>query len=416
MTILSEKRLADSEALADLLVARQPICDEQMEVVAYELLFRDQHSATHAKIVDANDATAKVILNSVLEIGLDNIVGQLPAFINLTRSFILGRYQLPLPTHRVILEVLEDMIVDEELIKGLRLLKEQGYTIALDDFLYAPGHEALIGIADIVKLDLMALNGDELARHADILRRHPVKLLAEKVEDQQSFERCRSLGFDYYQGFFFAEPQTIAAPRSLVSRPSALISLANIMDPGTRVDEITAILDKDVALGYRIINAINCGYCALPKRIDSVAEALAALGLSGLRNLGGVLILAGVERKPRYLVQTLLTRAKMAERLAALSQREHIEDFFTAGMLSVLPPLLDLPIDEALQGLRIKASVRAALLDRQGPVAEVIDCVLSYERGEWDKLHYLSLNTTQIRRAYLHAITWSNEIYRDLMH
>jgi EAL and modified HD-GYP domain-containing signal transduction protein len=147
-----------------------------------------------------------------------------------------------------------------------------------------------------------------------------------------------------------------------------------------------------------------------------MAEALATLGLTGLRNLCGVLILAGVESKPRYLVQTLLTRAKMAERLAALSQRDDIEDYFTAGMLSVLPPLLDLPIDEALRGLRINASVRAALLDRQGPLAEVIDCVLSYERGEWDRLHCLSLNATQIRRAYLHAITWSNDIYRDLLH
>jgi EAL and modified HD-GYP domain-containing signal transduction protein len=405
----------EPESLADLLVGRQPICDRNMEVVAYELLFRDRQTASQARITDADNATAKVILNAVLEIGLDNIVGPLPAFINLTRSFILGRYQLPLPSGRVILEVLEDVTVDEELIEGLTRLKAQGYSIALDDFLFQPEYETLVQLADIVKLDLMALDREELIEHARILAAFDVELLAEKVEDRKTFEDCRALGFDYYQGFFFAEPQTITAPRTLTSRPSALQQLGQLLDPEIRGERLCSTIETDVALSYRVINAVNAAYYSLPKRIDSIADALSTLGDEGVRNLSALLILTGVERKPKYLVQTLLTRAKMAERLAIMAEQNEIEDYFAAGMLSVLPPLLDLPIQAALSGLRIKASLRDALLDRRGPVAEVLDCVLRYERSEWEDLHCFALDIGQIRRAYLQAITWSNQTHAELM-
>jgi EAL and modified HD-GYP domain-containing signal transduction protein len=212
-------------------VGRQPIYNCEMQVVAYELLFRGGEFHTSAEIIDADKATSQVLLNTFLEFGLDNIVGELPAFINLSRGFLLGHYQLSLPPDRVVLEVLEGIVVSEELITSLRSLSKQGYTIALDDFIYEQRYRELVDIANIVKIDLLMLTKDTLKEHVRLLRQHEVKLVAEKVETQDDFEFCRALGFDYYQGFFFAKPKTLGAQCIPINRLAVLRILAELQNP-----------------------------------------------------------------------------------------------------------------------------------------------------------------------------------------
>ncbi|MGQ0659009.1 MAG: EAL and HDOD domain-containing protein [Chromatiales bacterium] len=193
----------------EILVGRQAIFDRDLKIVAYELLFRDVRSGKRADFRDADDATSRVIDNTLYGIGFRNLVGELPAFINVTRGLLLAGDPLPLRKDEVILEVLEDIEVDEVLLARLRTLSASGYAIALDDFFYDPRHKPLIDIADIIKVDIGLVPAAVLPQHVRELKGHDVKLLAEKIETAEQMDRCRALDFDMFQGYFLAEPDTV---------------------------------------------------------------------------------------------------------------------------------------------------------------------------------------------------------------
>ena len=185
----------------DIFVGRQPIFDRQLNVVAYELLFRSSE-VNEAGPLEPYQATAQVLLNTFLGIGLDTLVGDKRAFVNFSRGFLLLDYVQLFPADRVGIEVLENTVVDAELLEEVRSLSAQGYTIALDDFTYDDSLQPLVALADIIKLDVRALDRSALEEHVALLRQYEVKLLAEKVETRDEFTACQDLGFDYFQGYF----------------------------------------------------------------------------------------------------------------------------------------------------------------------------------------------------------------------
>ena len=142
-----------TESVTEAYVSRQPIYRSKMDVYGYELLFRDSGSTDEAAIVDGDRATAQVILNFI-EIGLEQIVGRDLAFINLTRNFILEGHCASLPKDRVVLEVLENVTADPEIVESLQKMSQQGYVIALDDFVYDESLRPLVELADITSVRL----------------------------------------------------------------------------------------------------------------------------------------------------------------------------------------------------------------------------------------------------------------------
>ncbi|KKM25215.1 hypothetical protein LCGC14_1597270, partial [marine sediment metagenome] len=197
--------------LSSIVIARQPIFDRQYQTYAYELLFRNnsEDNAANFDQFDGDLATTKVINYSFLEFGIDNLIGNHLAFVNLTRNFILNGDPLPFAGDRVVLEVLEDIEVDDELITAVRKLAHHGYHIALDDFIFHESLRPLLEVASIVKVDILSLSEAALREHVEILKTYPVKLLAEKVETKAEFELCFELGFEYFQGYFFCRPNIV---------------------------------------------------------------------------------------------------------------------------------------------------------------------------------------------------------------
>lgn len=191
--------------MSNIFIARQPIYDRKLNVFAYELLYRASDEINHANITDGNDATSQVPVNALIEIGLPELVGNALAFINLTQQHILNGLPITLAQENVVLEVLEDVIPDKALISALQKLKNEGYTIALDDFVCHDSKQPMVKLADIIKIDIMQLQGAALTEQVKMLRPVDVKLLAEKVETPEEFEYCKALGFDYFQGYFSAD-------------------------------------------------------------------------------------------------------------------------------------------------------------------------------------------------------------------
>ncbi|MGM0477380.1 MAG: EAL and HDOD domain-containing protein [Pseudomonadota bacterium] len=401
----------------EVMVGRQPIYDSRMVVRAYELLFRDD-AVNRAAVTNGDQATARVLYNTFVEIGVDTIVGKNKAFVNLTLPFLLGEYPLPASPGNLVLEILEDIQPSESLMESLRELKRQGYTIALDDFVYSPHLEPLVELAQIIKIDITLLDQDQLAEHVRHLKRPGKFLLAEKVETHEEFAYCQSLGFNLYQGYFFCRPN-IVKRKQMPANQLAMLQLMNaLQDEDIDARELERLISQDVTLSYRLLRLVNSAYFNLNNKVESVQRALMLLGLDAVRNWSSLLALSSVDDKPLELVRTASIRARMCENLGpdidgGLSKGA----YFTVGLFSTLDALLDQPIEEVLAELPLQPGITAAIVDQEGTAGTVLKATLAYEQGDWETLKGLEtgLPASTVRDHYLEALAWSDSMIAEVL-
>jgi EAL and modified HD-GYP domain-containing signal transduction protein len=401
------------EASTTVFVGRQPIFDRRLEVFGYELLFRRGHVGA-ANVTDGEQATAQVIINTFMEIGLEQIVADRLAFLNFTRSLLCGRRWMLLPKERVIIEVLEDVSADPEVLAVLYAIAAQGYAIALDDFVCQGERHALAELAHIIKFDVRALQGQALAEQVEMVRRPGLKLLAEKVETEEEYAFCRELGFDYFQGYYFSKPQVLEGQRLPPDRVGTLRLLFELQDPEISVSRLEHLIRLDLSLSYKILRYINSAFVALPRRISAIREAVILLGLDRVRMWASLIAMAGLQVGPRESLVTAMIRARMCEDLATERGAEEPDRYFTVGLLSMLDVLVGQPLPELLTMLPLAAEVADALLSNKGPMGEVLTCVIHYERAEWDKVRLKGVSPGFIRQSYLQSVRWATAMGRDI--
>ena len=303
--------------MPDIFVGRQPIYDRKIHVVGYELLFRSGGNMADAfQKIGADGATSTTIINSYLEIGLDKLVGNHYAFINLTEKFLLSDDALPISPKQVVLEVLENITITDDIVKAVERLKLEGFIIALDDYIYNPAHKPLISLVDIIKIDVLQLDQQQLIEHVYTLKRHNVKLLAEKVETMDEFAFCHKLGFDYFQGYFLSKPRVIKST-SLASNKLAVLNLLSVlMNPDSQIEEIEEAMAFDVSISYKMLKLINSAIFNLNRTVESIQQAIVILGRKKLRSWASLIALANLDDRPSEMVHLAMTRAKMCEILA----------------------------------------------------------------------------------------------------
>ncbi len=405
-----------TDSVTEAYVSRQPIYRSHMDLFGYELLFRDGEK-DHAVIVDGDRATASVILN-FFELGLERIVGKNRAFINLTRNFILDGHCVSLPSDRVVLEVLEDVTADPEIVRALKDLLARGYLIALDDFVNEDSLRPLVDLADIVKVDVLGIERAVLKQRVSALSGFDVALLAEKVETQEDFDFCNGLGFDYFQGFFFCKPNLIHGKQIPANRMAATRLVGKLQDPDIKEEELEETIKQDVTLSYKLLRFVNSAYCALPRKVDSIGHAAMMIGTERIRIWASLLMLATMDDKPRELIVTAVVRAKMCEALAESLRLPATDQFFTVGLFSVLDAMLDATLAEVLERLPLTEQITQALGQHDGPLGQVLEFAIAYERSEWARLgdltEQLKLAPADIRRAYFESVAWTLEIMDEL--
>jgi len=390
----------------EVFVGRQPIYTQQLDVFAYELLFRTG-DLQHAGVTDGNQATAHVLVNTFLELGLDTLVGSKRAFVNLTRDFLLQDYSLVFPADRVVLEVLEDVEVDDDVLAALRNLSAQGYSIALDDFFYQEHLRPLVELADIIKIDVLASGRTTVAEHVKLLRHYDVQLLAEKVETQEDFTYYKTLGFEYFQGYFFCRPDVVKGQRSPTNRLVILELLAKLQSPETTFHALEALISRDVSLSYKVLRAANAAIYTGARKVESIHQALQLVGLTAMTNIVSLFLLANIDDKPHELLITAMVRAKMCEQLAKRMQQSNSATFFTVGLLSVLDAFMDRPMPAILPTLPLADEIVAALLAHEGRLGATLRCVLAYERGDWETVQNLGCPRDLLVKTYLEALMWA---------
>jgi EAL and modified HD-GYP domain-containing signal transduction protein len=400
--------------MSTVCVARQPIFDRNLKVVAYELLFRDCEQNV-AAIDQADDATSQVLLTALVELGLDHLVGNQSAFVNFTSSFVLSGHCDALPADRIVLELLEGAEATDALVSALKDLIDSGFRLALDDFVYLAGYDRLLDLASIVKMDLRA-NQDDFRAEVDRLKRFPATLLAEKVETPEEFDRCLELGFGLFQGYFFARPRLVTGRRTPSDRLTTLRLIASLNAPDISLKEVESLIVREPVLAQKLLKFINSTHVGLRVPVNSIGMAVALVGPRKLRSWATLLTLGRLTHCPREVLVTANIRAHMCETLAKSVKTGDPDSAFTVGLFSVLDVLAGRPMDEILDELPLSDDVKSALLNRNGSLGSTLQSVLAYEtRLETVRQpNDPQAVANQMMRTYLDAVAFSDTIFAEL--
>jgi EAL and modified HD-GYP domain-containing signal transduction protein len=392
-------------------LARQPILDVNLTLRGYELLARDVRGRVPGR-VPGPAATCNVLVNALAEFGLERVVGTAPAFVNITREFVVGEMPLPLPPEKVVLEVLESVEPDEEVQRGLRRLRAGGFRIALDDYTGPrPGYDALFPLADYIKVDCFGRTVAEIAQIVHGLKGQRARLLAEKVETHQEFRAYRDLGFPLFQGFFFAQPMLLRGHATSASRVNLLHLLAELQDLDATPEKIENIISRDPALSLKLVRYLNSVHVGLRHRVEGLREVVVYLGTETVRNFACMILLSRVHDKPRQLMTTAMMRARMCEELAQRTNQGGPRRAFTVGLFSILDALTDRALDEVLADLPLAEEIGAALLHHQGVLGEQLKTVLAFEKADWMRIPE---HAPELEQAYEAAAKWVADVEREL--
>jgi EAL and modified HD-GYP domain-containing signal transduction protein len=397
----------------DFLIGRQQIFDCDLRVFAYELLFRDINGNS-VETFGPTAASNQVIVDSLLEYGLDKIVGKQLAFINLTRENLLSETPSLLPKDKVVLEVLEDVQVDDALIQALRHLVREGYKIALDDFEFEERWLPVVEMAHFIKFDIQKVSPATSVWVMDRLKQLPIRFLAEKVETQEQYLQYKALGCQYFQGYYFSRPNTVRGKRLETTQHAVLQLLAKINRPNISIPELAHTISMDVGLTYKLLRYINSAFYALPKQIDSLQFAITYLGIREIQRWASLVSLASFRDRPREILKIALIRAKMCESLAVSIKLPNSEQFFLVGLMSTIDQLLEVPLDEAVAGLPLSGEVKSALVSHAGLAGEALSCAVNFERWKLDAAHFEDLGLSKIGEIHLESVGWANKIAQVL--
>ena len=403
-------------ALEDVFIARQPIFDRCSSVAGYELLFRSGPE-NRFPTMDTDLAASQGLERALMSFGFDSITDSKPAFVNLSRRVLLSELYTLLPPERSVIELLETVEPDADVIAACGRLKDNGYRLALDDFVYRPGFDPLLDLADFVKIDFRN-EASRAPATVDRLKGRPPRLLAEKVETLGERVLAERLGFELFQGYFFCKPEMIAGKAIGPSKANYLRLLREVGQGEVEFDRVESVIRQEVAFSVRLLRYLNSAGFGWRYEVETINHALRLLGVRQLRKWVAAVATVGLaEGKPTDLLVTGLLRARLAELLAEPAGLGRADlDLFFAGLLSVMDAVMDQPLDQVVASMGASPELTAGLLRREPPFGPVLDLVVAQEQGDWSRLEDLAgrlgMPTADVQEAYRSASNWAASLVK----
>lgn len=396
-------------------IARQPIFNLRKNLYAYELLYRGLEELSLA-LVGGDRATSVVLTSSFLTEGLEKISNSRPCFVNFTEELLLQNVAANFPSDKIIVEILEDVAPTPAVIDACRTLKKQGYTLALDDFVFDKKLMPLIELADIVKFDFRLTPVAQIQDALLSLAPYHIDFLAEKVETYEEFEEAKTLGFTYFQGYFFAKPEVLQIKELAANRITLLSLVAEVNRPEIERKRLTELISSDVSLSYKLFRYINSAYFSRLSKVDSIPYAIAFLGEIEVRRFITMLAISEMSsNKPAELVRLAVIRAKFCEGLARMSRKSpNPDELFMVGLFSLLSAMLDAPVDEIFSKIPISREAILALTRLEGPYARFLQTVIAHENRDGDAclgfLNDIEVPVEKVAEIYLKAVYYADTL------
>lgn len=400
-------------------VARQAIYDKQKQVFAYELLFRNGLENCFPDVLP-DEATSSMLAGSHLSVGVENITFNKPAFINFHEDTLLYRFPFTLNPLNVVIEIVETVKVSPELIAACEHISNCGFKIALDDYDFDPKWESLMPFAQYIKIEVDAINFDNpstISKLKAFLQQGKV-LIAERVETMCQFEALRSIGIEYFQGYFLSKPEVVKHKNIEVSLASIVELVGISVSSDFNLERINDIFETDLGLSFKLMRFINNPMFNKRHPIDSLSHALKYLGQVELKKFIALLAIANLKgNKPLDLIVTSLCRAQFCKLLAAkMAQKEDPPNSFILGLFSLVDALLDKPMPELMQALPFSKEFADVLCQQRtdGKLAQQYSLCIAFEHANWEEIdklaHATQIDLPTLFSLYYESMQWAHNM------
>lgn len=410
----------------EVFIGRQPIFNLHEQVVAYELLYRNKDSNSFP-MIDSDAATVNVLINSFVNIGIDEVTKGRPCFVNFTENLLIGPLTDYLDPTKVVIEILEDVPITKKLISHIRDLKNKGFKIALDDFVLDESveiYDELFKYIDYIKVDFLLtslVERMEIENKVKIKFPH-IELLAEKVETRNQFDVAKHSGYVLFQGYFFEQPQVIKSTDIPANTMQYFHIISLLRDNEPNINVIAENIERDISLSYKLLQLINQSTMRSKLKIRTIKQAVLMLGISELRKW---IYLLAMRENSAYgesnlfgeLMRRSLFRAKVCEEVAKLNAKKNYSEYFLMGLFSLIDSLLRRPMNMILQQLPFSEEIAETISGGNTAMSPYLDFSIALSKLEWDKVEklgaQLGLSEEQVIKIQLKAEDWVEETFKD---
>jgi EAL and modified HD-GYP domain-containing signal transduction protein len=390
-------------------MARQPILDVRGQVHAYELLFRDglENSFRGTDL----ELASRTIVDNIVIFGLQDLSGGLPAFVNCTDEVLTADLASALPPQTTVLEILETVEPTAELVQACRKFKAQGFRIALDDFIWDPKFAPLVEVADYIKVDFL---GSHAAERQEVLRNiygSRAKLVAEKVETLEEFNKARSEGFTLFQGYYFCRPVMLEKRKIPANRLHHLEILQLLHAEPMDFRRLVPLVKSDASLTHRLLRLVNSAGYGVRQEIRSIQSALVIVGEDTFRRIATLAIASELNTgQPAEILRMALVRGRFCE-LAASLAKLCVTEQYLVGLLSLFPAMLQVPMDQLTPMFPLRPQIRESLNGAANPERCLLAWIEAHERGDWRGSDAIAqaagLNGERLYACYAEAVPWA---------
>jgi EAL and modified HD-GYP domain-containing signal transduction protein len=378
----------------DFVMACQPIFSRDLDVFAYELLFRRCIGDECAVISDYDDATSQIIADG-FTLASQRLGKNGKVTINVGCDNIVSRNVLALPSDRALLEIPGDTQTTGDFLGAAKELRKAGYQFLVDNYdPDSPGACELLAVADYVKVPVNGLDGKRVAQVKRSLSGWNGKTVAARVENWEAYAGCKYLGFDFFQGFFFAYPKDLVGKKISSFKTARLKLLQLLSDEEASLSEIVNVISADQALSIRLLNFVNSVAFSLENRVDSLKRAASLVGLNTLKKWAMSAALSDLDSSGKG-VELSFMAMHGATFLGLLAEKHTLGDcsaetLYLLGLLNNVDALMGMKMKEVVDGMPLLAVVKKALVrDPQEPLTRFLQLLDAIGRGDWNQAQTL---------------------------
>lgn len=406
-----------------MLVALVPLFDENMAVRAYSIFSQKDNFLLNPMLLGTgqNDGATRIAgLEVIQSMGIETMSEDKEIFVPITNISVFADIEnaCDAPHERLVLLIDNTIPPVDMYVNRLRELKEKGYKLAIRK-LNVSEFEAYRPIMQL--MDYVLLNNRKIAiDKAKIYfgKLYPnIKLCAGNIDTMDIFEELKeSGGYQLYEGNFYRVPITRGQTEVAPLKVNYIELLNTVNNNNFELTEAADIIGRDTALTISLLEMVN--RMAVNSGISSIRHAAAMLGQKELKKwINTAVVNVLYADKPNEITRASLLRAKFAENMAAsFGFGGKKDELFLMGLFSVLDVILEKPMEEALNMVRVSADIRDALVSKQGKLFPVYDFLIQYETANWQEVSrqmiLQKIDMETVNKAYIDTLIW----YRNLMY
>lgn len=398
---------------SNVLMVRQPIFNDKLKIVAYQLRYKQSEQAEHS-LFDSDSEGSNLLINTFTSLCQDGKLGRVPLLLPFPNHMLSDDEPLVLPQRGLVIEISPDIEVTDTVINHVKELRKNGYRIALDGFALQPNLLPLVKLVNIVKVDFSQVGKKKIEPLVKMLLKAGITPLAENLDDFEALRFCQAAGFKLYQGKFISRPSKVLG-REVPGNSAALLRLlSQLQRNDITPQEIEELIIMDAKLSFKVLRVVNSAAYQLKNPITSMHQAIVLLGHNQLRKWATLITLASSDDKPEELSRNFLARGRMCELVAQSGGMGQEESAFMVGMISQLDILLDVEMDTLLEQIPLEDEIKEAISSYRGPLGDLLKAVVAFEESDWLEVEKFQLGKEFFDVAYRHSLQWADHALEAL--